>query len=340
MLENQNETTLDLNQVGSLALGTDTQERQDPKTNTVDKEDVNNNEDIKNNAKLDSNNPDSNEAEPKENHNDSNESEATTTSQDLDNDKESQDSPQLYKIKIGEDEIEVSEQELINGYHRQSDYSRKTQALAEERKKLEAERESFVKKKGELEKQYSQKLSLEIDIVNSQLKKEFGDIDWESLKEEDPQEYALKKIEYRERKEQLSEKQQELIKIQNDEAVSNRDAFIKHQTSEWEIFTQNNPDFKEVDNIKKLHQFMHNKGMNEQERASIADHRYFDIINKAMKYEEMIKKADVKAKKIANTPSYQKIKNQKPTKPQKSDLTSLISNGDYQAIGGLILKQN
>lgn len=340
MLENQNETTLDLNQVGSLALGTDTQERQDPKTNTVDKEDVNNNEDIKNNAKLDSNNPDSNEAEPKENHNDSNESEATTTSQDLDNDKESQDSPQLYKIKVGEDEIEVSEQELINGYHRQSDYSRKTQALAEERKKLEAERESFVKKKGELEKQYSQKLSLEIDIVNSQLKKEFGDIDWESLKEEDPQEYALKKIEYRERKEQLSEKQQELIKIQNDEAVSNRDAFIKHQTSEWEIFTQNNPDFKEVDNIKKLHQFMHNKGMNEQERASIADHRYFDIINKAMKYEEMIKKADVKAKKIANTPSYQKIKNQKPTKPQKSDLTSLISNGDYQAIGGLILKQN
>jgi len=34
---------------------------------------------------------------------------------------------------------EVTEDELVNGYLRQSDYSRKTQALAEEKKMLSAQ---------------------------------------------------------------------------------------------------------------------------------------------------------------------------------------------------------
>ncbi|MEM7827799.1 MAG: hypothetical protein QW561_00510 [Candidatus Aenigmatarchaeota archaeon] len=44
-----------------------------------------------------------------------------------------------YKVKVGDEEIEVTLDELMKGYLRQSDYTKKTQALAEERKKLENE---------------------------------------------------------------------------------------------------------------------------------------------------------------------------------------------------------
>jgi len=44
------------------------------------------------------------------------------------------------KVKVGGKEMEVDLEELKNGYMRQADYTRKTQELAEERKRLEEEK--------------------------------------------------------------------------------------------------------------------------------------------------------------------------------------------------------
>ena len=46
----------------------------------------------------------------------------------------------LYKAKVDGEEIEVDIDELINGYQRIADYTKKSQALAEQRKAIEAER--------------------------------------------------------------------------------------------------------------------------------------------------------------------------------------------------------
>lgn len=45
---------------------------------------------------------------------------------------------QRFRIKVGGEEQEVSLQELVSGYNRHSDYTRKTQELAEQRRQLEA----------------------------------------------------------------------------------------------------------------------------------------------------------------------------------------------------------
>lgn len=45
---------------------------------------------------------------------------------------------QKFTVKVDGQELEVGLQELLSGYQRQADYTRKTQALAEERRKLEA----------------------------------------------------------------------------------------------------------------------------------------------------------------------------------------------------------
>lgn len=42
-----------------------------------------------------------------------------------------------YKVKVDGQEVEVTQEELLRGYMRQSDYTRKTQALANERQRYE-----------------------------------------------------------------------------------------------------------------------------------------------------------------------------------------------------------
>lgn len=44
---------------------------------------------------------------------------------------------EVYKVKVDGEEVEVTKEELLKGYMRQSDYTRKTQSLAQERKRLE-----------------------------------------------------------------------------------------------------------------------------------------------------------------------------------------------------------
>mgnify|MGYP003110034094 CR=1 FL=1 len=51
---------------------------------------------------------------------------------------EEEEPTQTYKLKVDGEEIEVTEEELLKGYSRQSDYSKKTQELAAQRKDLEA----------------------------------------------------------------------------------------------------------------------------------------------------------------------------------------------------------
>lgn len=60
---------------------------------------------------------------------------------------ESTEQPQVktYKVKYGEEEIEVPETELVQGYLRQSDYTRKAQELAQERDRLRLELEQLRK---------------------------------------------------------------------------------------------------------------------------------------------------------------------------------------------------
>ncbi|HET7111736.1 MAG TPA: hypothetical protein VFI41_12765 [Gemmatimonadales bacterium] len=85
------------------------------------------------------------------------------------------------KLKVGEDEVD--EEEVVKGYLRQSDYTRKTQALAEQRKKFESE---DLPKVRAAEQQYAerlQELETAIKAVTPQ------EPDWDTLRKEHPEEF-------------------------------------------------------------------------------------------------------------------------------------------------------
>ena len=106
---------------------------------------------------------------------------------DQDQVEESQ-TPSTYTIKVDGKDVEVTLDELQAGYSRQADYTRKSQVLAEQRKKADEELAAT--------QQERQHYLSQLEQFNTQADakiKEFSSTDWTKLKEEDPAEYMLKR---------------------------------------------------------------------------------------------------------------------------------------------------
>lgn len=101
-------------------------------------------------------------------------------------------------------------QQLKDGHLRQADYTRKTQALAAERKTFEAE--STARRED-----YTQRLAVVEQLVTNL---QPAEPDWETLRKENPAEYAAQREEQRERKELLAAVQAEKQRIADEQAAA------------------------------------------------------------------------------------------------------------------------
>ena len=104
----------------------------------------------------------------------------------------------LYAVKVDGGEQEVTLDELMKGYSRQSDYTKKTQELAQGRKAIEQLYGQYNSEIGALQQERQQYVWSFItsctDILLSGLE-QYNNIDWETLKQEDPIEYFSKRDE-------------------------------------------------------------------------------------------------------------------------------------------------
>jgi hypothetical protein len=89
---------------------------------------------------------------------DSTEYESNDSEEQREEESEQEETPR-YRVKVAGEEAEVTLDELINGYQREADYTKKTQSLAEARKALDNEKASVEQAK-QLRDQYSQRLQL------------------------------------------------------------------------------------------------------------------------------------------------------------------------------------
>ena len=117
------------------------------------------------------------------------------TAEDLvdQNQAEESQTPGTYTIKVDGKDVEVTLDELQAGYSRQADYTRKSQVLAEQRKKADEELATTQQERQRYLSQLEQ-FNIQADSKIEELAK----TDWTRLKEEDPTEYMLKRDQYRE----------------------------------------------------------------------------------------------------------------------------------------------
>lgn len=205
-----------------------------------------------------------------------------------------------YKAKVGGEEVEVELDELINGYQRSKDYTQKSQALAEQRKAMDAERQHLEHVKQE-RMAYAQKLKALDSFLSQQNKGE----DLEVLKETDPIGYAVKVAEQSQREKQLAVVRAEQQRIAQQQQAEQQQSLQNHLKSESEKLTSVIPELAtpKGDAIRKeIREYAKSVGWSDQELASVYDHRAVLTLYKAMKFEQLQKGKPETLKKVQQAP--------------------------------------
>ena len=211
-----------------------------------------------------------------------------------------------YTIKVDGEELEVGIDELKNGYQRQADYTRKSQALAEQRKetegiqserqRLEQERQMYANGLQMLQEQQSAKLN------------NFDTVEWETLKQEDPYQYMIKKDEYRDAQERVNNVAQQQVLIQQEQAEQANKARAHFVQQEYSKLVNALPEWNDAKStIKKdVQEYATSVGFRPEEISQLADHRSVLIIKKAMEFDRLTTKVAPKKKAVKRVPKVQK----------------------------------
>ena len=136
--------------------------------------------------------------------------------------------PALYTVRVNGEDVEVTEDELVRGYSRQSDYTKKTQELAEYRKQLDNGAQHLQNEIAQTQaarQEYVNAMSQAIES-NYGIAKQFENTDWERLKVEDREEYLTKRDEYREVQDKIRDLQ---TKQRGAYEQQNREMQAQHQ---------------------------------------------------------------------------------------------------------------
>ena len=234
---------------------------------------------------------------------------------DQDQAEESQ-TPGTYTIKVDGKDVEVTLDELQAGYSRQADYTRKSQVLAEQRKKADEELAAT--------QQERQRYLSQLEQFNTQADskiEELAKTDWTKLKEEDPTEYMLKRDQYRELQDNKRVVEEEQKNLQYKQQQEHEAKWQKELVRQQQIMAEKLPEWTDPDKGPKLKQsikaFAVKKGFTEQEVNSLIDARSVDVLHKAMLYENLL------AAKISNKKTKVVPKVQKPGSPAtKGEISS------------------
>ena len=252
----------------------------------------------------------------------------------------------VYIVKIDGTDTEVTLDELQAGYHRQSDYTRKTQELAAERKALAESQQQYeaeIQESNTVREQYVQAIGQFIAQTNSNLG-EYANIDWRALKENDPLEYVTKRDEFREHQGRIQHAQQLQQKAQQ-EAQENQGRLIQEKVAqEHELMMGIIPEWgnaeKRAELAGKIRSYSTSQGFSEQEIEGLMDHRSLNLIIKAMKY-DALENGQIKNKKIRNKPRLVKsgtsrTKEATNKKRRAAQINKLQESGSYKDAAKLL----
>ena len=238
---------------------------------------------------------------------------------------------QTFTVKAAGEEKEVTLDELVTSYQLGSDYTKKTQEVAEQRKVIDQEAKAIIEAR-QVRDDYSQRLkSVEQFLVGSNGSPE----DLAELKENDPIGYAVKVAEMTEKKDQLQIVQAEQNRIAQQQNSDREAQMQQYVAGEAQKLTQSLPEFSDKTKGEKIRNDIRSYGkkvgFTDEELSQVYDSRHVLVLHKAAQYDKLMAgKAGVK-KKVANAPKMvkggAKVK-QNVTDKQKKLQQRLIKSGD------------
>ena len=243
-----------------------------------------------------------------------------------------------YRVKSGGEERDVTLKELVSGYQKGDDYTKKSQTLAEARKKVEAHAHE-VQQAMQVKEEYAQRLAQ----VEQFLMSDNEPVNLDELKENDPIQYAIKVAEQTETNKKINLLRQERAKVhQQQQAYQSQQqhAVVQNEAKMLSEKVKEFSDPKKAEQIKNdIRSFGKSVGFSDSELSQVYDHRHVLILQKAMEYDKLQQsKAGVnkkmsnaprmakKGKRVVNADVYTKQKKRLRSSGSLDDATSVFKN--------------
>jgi hypothetical protein len=211
---------------------------------------------------------------------------------DLDDDEyeqeeEAEPAAETFTVKVAGEEVEVGLDELKNGYSRQADYTKKAQALAEERKQFTQDRDAVLLER----QQYAQLLgALQQQLAADQQQQP----DFDRIFEEDPIEGArlernwAKQQQAKQQKMQAIALEQQRVREANAQEQQQQMRGLIEQ--EVQRLPEVIPEWKDEKRASKerdeLRAYLTEQGVNEEEMNALVRANHIAVLRKAMLYDK------------------------------------------------------
>lgn len=213
--------------------------------------------------------------------------------EDTDSDEVAEEAPQqsqTFRVKVDGEEVEVPLDELLKGYSRTADYTRKTQAIAQARKETEAELAQA--------REERQRYAATLQVLSQQLQAmQPPEIDWDKLYQENPTEWVRQRELARTRQEQMMWVQSQQQALQQRQQIEEQEQQARTLESEREKLLDALPDWRDSDKARaekaKIVEYATGKlGFSAEEISDIYDARAVVALRKAWLYDELMSKRD------------------------------------------------
>ena len=221
-------------------------------------------------------------------------------------DEEPEEQQQTFTVKVDGEELEVDIQELKSGYSRQADYTRKSQALAEDRKVFVQDRDAVTVER----QQYAQLLGALQTQIGAL---EEAPPDFDRMYDEDPIEAARQERTWNKRQQ---ERHQKLAAIQAEQHRVGEATQKQQQEAMQEMLNQEVsrlgdliPAWKDEKVAKQesdeLRTYLADQGISEEEMGALVRASHISVLRKAMLFDKgqrRVKKASKAKRKNSVTP--------------------------------------
>ena len=245
---------------------------------------------------------DGSEKEQPESASEANESDAESDYEsevEQDDDGEEQEQP-TYLVKAAGEEREVTLDELIKSYQLGTDYTKKSQAVAEERKAVESERQAVQEAK-QMRDTYAQRLEMIEQMLQPQQEE---NLDY--LKETDPIGYSVKVAEMVQREKQLAAVQAERYRINQQQEQDRQMQMQSVVAEEMQKLSASIPEFADPakgETIRNdIRTYGKQLGFSDNELAAVYDSRAVLTLYKAMQYDKLVASKPAITKKVNEAP--------------------------------------
>ena len=222
-------------------------------------------------------------------------------------DERSEEEETLYAVTVNGEEHTIPLDELLKGYSRHSDYTRKTQELSEQRRQISAHHQQWSAEVQQIQTERQQYVTALQNVVENSAGAldQFATVDWESLKNDNPLEYITKRDEFRETQDKVRQaqfQQQQAHQAHQQESQRTHQRVLQEEHGR---LVEALPEWQEAETRKKLGSeikaYALTQGYTQEEIQSLLDHRSLLVLNKAMKFDKA-SSPDVVQKKVKNKP--------------------------------------